>query len=100
MITGAIVSSLAAAAVSWLAGDVIGIMLGKSGIGGFGGVTAKTLRIGKLKRAIYDTDPTEQARKDLLTWCEENSEAAGTHRLYPSPVYDPAGKVIPEEELK
>lgn len=83
MITGAIVSSLAGLAVSYIAGDLVGVLLGKAAIGGFGGTAAKTLKIGRLRHALYVADPTEQSRDDLLNWCDENSEAAETHGLRP-----------------
>jgi hypothetical protein len=83
MITGAIVSSIGAAAASYLLGDLAGILLGRSGVAGFGGATAKVLRVGRLKRAIYDTDPTAQARSDLMAWCDANSDDATRHGLRP-----------------
>ena len=83
MITGTIVSSLGAAAASYLLGDVVGILLGRSGVAGFGGSAAKILRVGRLKKAIYDTDPTEQARSDLLAWCDANNDDAARHGLRP-----------------
>ena len=83
IITGTIASSLAGLAVSYIAGDLVGVLLGKAAIGGFGGTAAKALKIGRLRHALYVADPTAQARQDLLTWCDENSEAAETHGLRP-----------------
>ena len=83
MISGGILVSLGAAAASYLLGDVVGILLGRSGVAGFGGSAAKILRVGRLKKAIYDTDPTEQARSDLLAWCDANSDDAARHGLRP-----------------
>jgi len=83
MIGTGVIASLAAAAASYLLGDVVGILLGRSGIAGFGGNGAKILRVGRLKKAIYDTDPTEQARSDLLAWCDANSDDATRHGLRP-----------------
>jgi len=83
VITGAIVSSLAGLAVSYIAGDLLGVILGKGAIGGFGGASAKTLKVGKLRHALWVTDTTEKTRNDLIAWCDENSEAANTHGLRP-----------------
>jgi len=83
MIGTGIIASLGAAAASYLLGDVAGILLGRSGIAGFGGNGAKILRVGRLKKAIYDTDPTEQARSDLLAWCDANNDDAARHDLRP-----------------
>ena len=83
MITGAIVSSLAGLAVSYIAGDLVGVLLGKAAIGGFGGTAAKTLKIGRLRDALYVADPTAQQRKDLLAWCDANSDDATRHGLRP-----------------
>jgi len=83
MISGGIIASIGAAAASWLIGDAVGIVLGRSGVAGFGGSAAKILRVGRLKKAIYDTDPTEQARSDLLAWCDENGDQAQRHGLRP-----------------
>jgi hypothetical protein len=83
MISGGIIASIGAAAASWLLGDVVGILLGRSGVAGFGGSAAKILRVGRLKKAIYDTDPTAQARSDLLAWCDANNDDATRHGLRP-----------------
>lgn len=83
IITGTIASSLAGLAVSYIAGDLVGVLLGKAAIGGFGGPAAKTLKIGRLRHALYVADPTAQARKDLLSWCEEHSDEAQRHGLRP-----------------
>jgi len=83
MITGTIVSSLAGLAVSYIAGDLLGVILGKGAIGGFGGKAAKTLKIGKLRHALWVADGTKNTRNELIAWCDENSEAANTHGLRP-----------------
>ena len=83
MIGTGLIASLGAAAASYVLGDIVGIVLGRSGVAGFGGSAAKILRVGRLKKAIYDTDPTEQARQELIAWCDEHAEEARVHGLRP-----------------
>lgn len=69
---------LGTAAAGYLAGDLVGVMLSRLGLGGFGPIAASVLRDGKLLRLLYRRDPTEKARSDLKRWIDEHDPAHRT----------------------
>ncbi len=72
---GTIAGVLATLAVSHLSGSVLGGVLARFGLFGFGSrlkIARHTLRIGKALRAAFKKEPTTQNRIELQRWLKEN----------------------------
>lgn len=66
---------LAAAALAHLGGHVLGGVLGRLGLLGFGKklrIARHVLRLGKALRKAYQRDKSSKVREDLRRWLEEH----------------------------
>lgn len=72
---GTLAGILATAAVSHLGGHMVGGVLARLGLFGFGkklAIARHVLRIGKALRKAFDREPTPKAREELKRWLQEH----------------------------